>query len=727
MNILRAHPKRPLTITVILAALASGVQAQPTVLEEVVVTAQKRAENVQEIPVTINVATGDALDNFSIRNTNDLAASVPGLIIQHTPQNLSQVTMRGLGTGSAGVSLDQSVGLFIDGIWAGRIREFQSSLFDIERVEVIKGTQTTLLGKNTSLGAISIVSNRPGEELSGYIQGDYEFEFGSSYATGALDIPSDFGNYRIAFNYVDEGGYVDNKSTGNEVPQREQTTVRASVEYALGSNGTLLLSYQYDDLEILGDTFQPDNDDTGFLASMDPGADIGIDQNKNAYTSYGDTGDAEDDQQSQRAIIHYDHSFGDYQFTSLTGWSKYENERLTDSDFMSVDYLNSLFASDYEQVSQELRITTPSDQRFKYIAGLFYLQSDIDYSAITDARFPPPFLLNGLPLDSTSRINYDQDTEVWSLFAQGTAYLSYRWRVTLGLRYTDEHKDAVFERVRTRSGGPLADILADVLAPEVPPTDLNRSEDNLDGSLNVQYDLDNDTMGYLSWARGSKSGGFTTEVFLPEDAEYGTEEADTTELGVKINLAGGAAWINAALFYTTIDNFQIISFTGTAFTTDTVPAQSQGVEFEGRLALSERFILGASATYADAEQEDTGLRLPYAPEWEASLNAHYEAPWSSTDLVWRIDGALNYRDEQYMQRDERNLDDALALLDLRIALVSASDSWEVAVVGRNLLDETTSFGFDFPAFGGRTVPVGSATIGSLNRPRTIALQARLNF
>jgi len=465
----------------------------------------------------------------------------------------------------------------------------------------------------------------------------------------------------------------------------------------------------------------------GFLASMDPGADIGVDQTKNAYTSYGDTGDAEDDQKSHRAIIHYDHSFGDYQFTSLTGWSKYENDRLTDSDFMSVDYLNTIFESDYEQVSQEFRITSPSDRRFEYVVGLFYLQGDIDYSAITDARFPPPFLLGGLPLDSTSKKYYDQDTEVWSLFGQGTAHLSDHWRATLGLRYTDEQKDAVFERVRTRSGGPLADILANVLAPEVPPTDLNRSEDNLDGSINVQYDISDYTMGYLSWARGSKSGGFTTEAFLPEDAEYETEEADTTELGVKINLAGGAALINAALFYTTIDNFQIITFTGTAFTTDTVPAESQGVELEGRWAVNERFILGASATYADAEQEDTGLRLPYAPEWEASLNAHYEAPWSSADLVWRIDGALNYRDEQYMQQDERSLDDALTLLDLRFALASASDSWEVALVGRNLLDEATSFGFDFPAFGGRTVPVGSATIGSLNRPRTIALQARYNF
>jgi len=721
-------PGRRSRVTALLLAIgAGGAQAQPTVLEEVIVTAQKRAENVQDIPITINVVTGDVLDNFSIRDTNDLAASVPGLTIQHTPQNLSQVTMRGLGTGSGGESLDQSVGLFIDGIWAGRIREFQASLFDVERIEVIKGTQTTLLGKNTSLGAISIVSRRPGSEFGGYLQGDYEFEFESSYATGAMDIPTELGNYRIAFNYVDEEGYVNNKTTGNEVPEREQTTVRASAEYDVTDNGTLLLSYQYDDLEIMGDTFQPDNDELGFLAAMDPTADIGIDRTKNAYTSYGDTGDADDNQDSQRALILYEQGVGEYAFTSLTGWTEYDNDRLLDSDFLSVDYLTSTFSSDYDQISQEFRIASPTARRFEYIAGLFYLDSSLDYSNLTDSRFPPPFTLFGLPIDGANRKNYDQDTEVWSAFGQGTLSINPRWRATLGLRYTDEEKDADWERIRTRSGGPLADIVANQLAPEVPKTSLNRQEDNLDGSINVQYDFSDATMGYLSWARGSKSGGFSTEVTVPEDAEYDTEEADTAELGVKMNLAGGAALLNLSLFYTEIDNFQIISFNGTGFSTETVQAETKGVEVEGQWAVTPRFLLSASATYGDAEEEDTGERLPYAPEWSASVNSHYEYPWDSANLQWRIDGMVNYRDKQYMQRSENNPDGALTLIDLRIALAALDDAWEVAVMGRNLLDQNSSFGFDFPFFGGLVIPAGAATMGSLMRPRTIALQARYNF
>lgn len=699
----------------------------PPVLEEVLVTAQKRVENVQDIPMTINVVEGFSLDQFTIRNTTDLADSVPGLVIQHTPQNLAQVAIRGLGTGSASESLDQSVGLFIDGIWSGRIREFQTALFDLERVEVIKGTQTALLGKNTSLGALSLVSKRPGERLGGYLQADYETEFDSTYLSGAIDVPTGFGNYRLAFNEVAEGAYVDNEATGQEVPERDQTTIRIGALYDVTDDGSLYLSYQYDDLQILGDTFQPDEDQLGFMAAMDPGADIGIDGTKRAYTSYSSHGDADDEQESHRAIVLYEQGLGDYLLTSLTGWSEYDNDRLTDTDFLSVDYLTSVFSSDYEQFSQELRIASPLNERFEYLAGIYYHDSELDYANITDSSFPPPFTLGPLPVDSASLKSYVQDTKILSTFGQGTLYLGDHWRATLGLRYTDEDKDAVWARERLRSGGFLADILSDLLAPVVEPTPLDRSEHNLDGSINLQYDPSADITTYLSWASGSKSGGFTNDVAVPEEAEFDTERAETTELGFKMSLAEGAGLLNAALFYTEIDNFQVVSFIGTGFLTSTVPARSQGVELEGQWALSRRLALAASATWADAEEEDSGDRLPYAPEWSANLSLDYVYPWSSAGLEWHVEGVVNYRDEQYQQRGESSPDNALTMVDLRLALASADGAWEVALLGKNLLDEESSFGFDFPFFGGQLLPAGSTTIGSLNRPRTLALQARFNF
>jgi iron complex outermembrane recepter protein len=727
---LTCNPLHARFTAALLLAVSAGVsQAQQPALEEVIVTAQKRVENIQDVPITINVVTGEMLDNFSIRDANDLADAVPGLVIQETPQNLSQITVRGLGTGAGGESLDQSIGLFIDGIWAGRIREFQAALFDVERIEVIKGSQTALLGKNTSLGAISIVSRRPGDELGGYVQGDYEFAYGSTYLNGALDIPTGLGNYRIAINNVNEEGYVDNHATGNEVPVREQSTIRTSALYDVTDDSELLLSYQYDDLSILGDTFQPDNDATGFLGRIDPDADIGIDRDKNSWTSYTASGDAEDDQDSQRAVVQYQHTLGEYQFTSLTGWTWYDNKRFVDSDFLAVDYINTAYDSGNEQYSQEFRITSPAGERIEYIAGLYFLDASLNYSGITDLHFPPEpeYTLSSFPLDGANQLNYDQDTDVWSPFGQATVHINERWRTTLGLRYTDEQKKAHWERLQTRAGVPGSEFVADLLAPETPKTPLDRSEDNLDGSINVQYDIQDDMMGYASWARGSKSGGFTTEVALPEDAEFDTEQADTAELGAKMTLADDAVQLNLSAFHTEIDNFQIVSFVGLGFLTQTVPAETQGLEFEGRWAATDQLTLGTSATYSDATEDDSGERLPYAPKVSAALDAHYEHPWTAANLQWRIDGMLNYRDEQYMQRGERSLDGPLTLFDLRIALASADDTWELALLGRNLLDQTTSFGFDFPVFGGLTIPEGEATIGSLNRPRTIALQARYTF
>jgi iron complex outermembrane receptor protein len=714
-------------VTLLVVMGQGHAQEVTPALEEVLVTAQKRVQNVQDIPVTINVVRAERLDDFSIRNTADLADSVPGLTIQSTPQNLAQIAIRGLGTGSASESLDQSVGLFIDGIWSGRVRDFQTALFDVERVEVIKGTQNTLLGKNSSLGALSIISTKPGDVFAGYVQADYETEFGSSYLTGAVDVPTGMGNYRLAFNAVDEAGYVDNNATGGEVPEREQTTLRVSAQFRIGADGNLDLSYEYDDLQITGDTFQPDRDSLGFMQSMDPLADIGLDTDKYAFTRYSSHGEADDEQVSRRAVVQYEQRFGGFTLTSLTGWSEYDNDRLTDTDFLSVDYLTSVFASDYEQFTQELRVASPEGERLEYMVGIYYHDSELDYGNITDSAFPPPFTVGPLPVDSSSLLTYDQDTKIFSTFGQASWYLGQRWNLTLGLRYTEEDKDALWGRERLRSGGPLADILADLLSPEVAPTDLQRSEYNLDGSASVQYDFSDQLSGYLSWAAGSKSGGFTNNVAVPDEAEFDTEKAETTELGFKWQLAGGAGIFNAALFHTDIDDFQVVSFIGTGFLTSTVPARSRGLEFETRWSVTTDLLVGASATYADAEEKDSGLTLPYAPDWSAALDAAWTLPLDLAGLVWRLEGAVNYRDEQYQQRLEASPDGSLTLLDLRLALARPDGRWELALVGRNLLDESSSFGFDFPFFGGQVVPVGTTTIGSMSRPRTLALQGRYSF
>ena len=189
-------------------------------------------------------------------------------------------------------------------------------------------------------------------------------------------------------------------------------------------------------------------------------------------------------------------------------------------------------------------------------------------------------------------------------------------------------------------------------------------------------------------------------------------------------LDGGAAILNLAVFKTQIDDFQVVRFTGLGFETTTIPVESEGVELEARWSPHARLALATNVTFADATERKTGDAMPFAPKWSASVSARYESRPLLAGLRWRLDGALNYVDERYTDRREKFLMDAVTFLDLRLALLSAEDEWEVALVGRNLLDEEVNYRFDYPIFGGNNE---TTTVGGLNRPRTISAQARYNF
>jgi len=169
----------PITCAETVNGGSAGDKASGLVLDEVIVTAQKRSEAAQNIPLSIGVVQGEDLGNLGVNSTADLDNYVPGLVIQQVPGNTSSITVRGLGTAAGNESFDQSVSLFVDGVYAGRQREFSASLFDIERIEVIKGTQNNLLGKNTSLGAISLITKEPGDTFNGYVSAEREFEYDS--------------------------------------------------------------------------------------------------------------------------------------------------------------------------------------------------------------------------------------------------------------------------------------------------------------------------------------------------------------------------------------------------------------------------------------------------------------------------------------------------------------------------------------------------------------------
>jgi iron complex outermembrane receptor protein len=694
------------------------------ILEEVFVTAQKREQRIQDVPLSISLVSGKILNEFNIQTTADLDNFVPGLVIQETPQNLNTITIRGVGTASGNETYDQSVSLFIDGVYAGRQREFQTALFDIERIEVIKGSQNTLMGKNTSLGAISLVTKKPGKTHSAYLESSYEIENTSYALTAAVDIPAGNSSTRIAFNHIDENGYIENIATGNDLAQRNQDTLRLITLLDISAGFTLEAMYQYDDLEILGDLFQPVNDELGIIRALDPLTELSLDDKKSSFMSVGKDGETFDVQHSQRAALTFTAELNDHLFTAITGWSEYDNNRVIDSDFTFGDYLLSAYDTDFNQITQEFRLATTGKGLFEYLVGMFFLRSDYSNTNLIDANFPDEekFLLYGIAVQGATTKTFEQKTRVKSLFAQANRTLSERLELTLGVRWTDEDKDALYGNAVTRPGPALA------VMPAFPPTDLSRNEKSVDGSINFQYGFAKDSMAYVSWSKGTKSGGFTDAAVLPEDAEFDAEIARTTELGAKMFFLGGIANLNVAAFYIDIKDFQVVTFTGLYFDIGTVPAQSTGFEADGYFVLSESTRIYGGFTYADAKQTDTGDQLPQSPKISASGGIRYEKPlYHNSDLRWSVDGIASYRDEMYHQMAQSIQSDSSSKLDIRLALKSRTDSWEVALLARNVTNErSSSFGFEYPLFG--EIYGGEQMVCyGLEPMRTISLQAGLNF
>ncbi|BFM15105.1 TonB-dependent receptor [Maricurvus nonylphenolicus] len=723
-------------------------------LEEIIVTAQKREQSVQDIPLTVSVVGGESLEKFSITNATDLAKSVPGLSIAPAPQGLSSPKVRGLGTGVGAETLDQSVGLFIDGVWSGRPRDLQAALFDVERVEVIKGTQTSQLGKNTSLGAIQVFSVRPTEETEGYLKAEYDFELGSKIYAGAGNLNTEFGSYRLAVNMIEEQGYVEDELSGGDGPDREQLTARLGGLWTIGDAGELYISYTYDDLEVTGDHFQVSSDPTGFYTLFSGDTDVTLDDKRKTFTSLRNDGKPYDEQKSHKFLAEYTHDFnGDMEFVSLTAYSSYDNDRYLDADFSALDFIDQKKETSYKQVSQEFRISGSAfDSALDYVTGIYYLESEFEY--YEETLFDSDLASLGVPANpldptdltqvaafgpGTSNIDdVDQDVEVLSLYAHGTYALTEDLNLAVGIRYTDESREMVWTNAVVDNSAiydvittfPVPTLVSDdyltaigVLGAGFANEKLERSESNVDGSINLQYSLGEVGHVYASWAKGSKSGGFTTQVTDPDLAEFDTEEAETIELGFKAEMLDNRLRINGAVFFTEIDDFQSVSYVGTGFLTETIPVESQGAEIEGLYAATEALTLGFSATYTDAEVKDTGLDPSGISPWDIALTLAHET--NLTDgFQLSTDVSVSYRDSHYAQGGETIPIPTTTLVDFRIALSPQEGDWEVALMARNLFDEQKeNFGYLYPILGEAVL----TTIHAENRPRTVALQAQYNF
>ena len=688
-------------------------------IEQVVVTARLRSETVQDAPISVNVATSEALERVGATSLLDLPRAVPGLILQKAP-NSSQtgVTVRGLGSSPGAASFESSVGLFVDGAYIPRTREFAASLFDIERVEVVRGTQSSLLGKNTSLGAINVVTRAPEHELAFNVAATYEAELDSMTGSGGVTVPlGEQLSVRLAAQSESLGGWVENAATGLDSEEVERDSGRISLAWEPSAGFDATLVYEAQEYEGQGMPAEaisatPEAFGLSALAGF-PGFETNFDR-VSASTDSRVKDAFFEDSSVDRASLTAHWRVGEFLVTSQTAWSQSDSDSRAGTDFLPGDYFYQVTDLSADAFSQEFRLTSPAEERFRYVAGVYYGTNDFEQANTFFANYP-----GATPLTGDTVTDFDQSTDSWSLFGQADFDVTERVTLSGGIRYTDEEKDVDLARTVLTPG-----ILSLFVFPPYAPFSMSRSEGVTDGLVNLSYKANDDLKFYVSWAQGTKSGGFADSATFLDQSEYESEVAQTAEFGVRYQTSDGQLTANATLYSTDVKDYQLVTFTGTQFVIDNTDLEALGIESEiiWRPTFAPGLDLSWRNTYNDAEDADTGEEIPRAPLWSGGVVAAYAYELGSG---WRLtlDGSVDYESGMTQQQDPDAVprSDSITMLGAGIG-VESENGLAIRLMGRNLTDENR-YTFVFPT---PFLPAGNANAQS-ERPRTIALQVSYQY
>ena len=689
------------------------------VLEEIVVTAQKREQSLQEVPISVSVIGGEKLDAFGIDTFEELDDHVPNLMIGDSPGN-NQIFLRGIGSQGGNQAVEQSVALFVNGVYGGRARQFQAPFLDIERIEVLRGPQGALVGKNTSAGAISITTRKPTEESEFIVSGDYEFEYDShnvtAIASGAL---SDNFLGRLAVQTSEIGGYVENTATGNDDPDGERLLIRATGVATISDSLEATFVIEHADWESEGHPFV--NDPVGSSSFSDERA--------------ASAPEAED-QQSLNLIATLDWEIGDgFSFTSITAYSDLETDNLFDGDMQLLPASDAKFKDNFDQFSQEFRLLSPEADRFNYVLGLYYLNREVDLGQDVDLALGP-FAGNW-----TS--GFTEESTLYSIYGQFNYRFNDAFSVSSSLRYTKEEKEGDVER---NIVGFIPIWLDTELSDDF-------SDTETDGSVSFQWEPNDTAMMYAGYTQGSKSGGFagagTNQMLV--DFRLDPESSESIEVGTKLTLLDGALFISAAYFATDYEDLQVSAYDGIRFVIKNAgEAEVDGFELDFIWALNENWRVSGSLGFMDGEYSKfpngscvapdhiipgcvadlAGEDLAFAPDSSGSLDLEYSTPLGD-GLTFTGTVGVTYRDDTFVHASlmPEALQESHNKVNLRLELASEA-GWMLALVGKNITDEETfSQAFETPlsAPPAPFVPDHFTATRIIDRGQTFALEAAYRF
>jgi iron complex outermembrane receptor protein len=733
------YPQLLATFVALVGCGAVGpLLAQESQLPEVTVTAQKRAESSQDVPLTISALSGEELANANVRDLLQIADYVPGMVFSRAPDDGMALTFRGLGSPARSQAFEESVGVFMDGVFLAKARLYSSAFFDLDRAELIKGTDSTLLGKNTSLGAIDLATRQPGSEYEADARLAGEFVDGGQVYDLGVDLPFAPGvAVRQAVHYNDTNGWVTNTATGRSVPIDDDFGSRTSIVINRWEDFTVVASYQRSDNKRLGTPYQIVD------ANLNPIYGEGaLNNQEDVFTDLTKTGETTHIDDINMYNLRLNWEMGNYALTAQSARVDYTLNNDDDFDFSPEPWIDFIRLENYQQFTEELRLTSPANQPVEFIVGAFLFHSDwhsIEHQLWGVPNWPPQTPIAGQLYNGPFTNDFNQRTDSKAVFGTVTRHFNAYWRLTAGLRYTDETKDVLFGR---SNAAPFT-IWNTVANPPFPTTPLYFSDSFLDGNADLQFSPSSDEMLYLAYGHGTKTGGYVetnTDAYPvfddpAVDSRVKSEVTQTVEAGIKSTILDHNLRINAAIFHTSISNFQDTIFTGAAagFITDNLPARTQGAEFETEWQAMRNLRVAAAVTYADATETLTApdlalvpsitchvCRATQSPYWNGTADLDYERPVTSAlNLVARAH--LRYRGSMYNQQGDGFPSAPYRPLDLSLGLESANGKWSLVGLIKNA---NNSLSEDFAS---PSVAPNFASLASPAPLRTIWLAATLRL
>ena len=730
-------------------------------LEEIIVTATKRAESIQDVPISISAYSGDFVEDSDIQTLQELSLYAPNFTFATSSQPTNaRIVIRGIG--SVGNSaIETSVGVFVDGIYYPRPGSVIGNLVDLEAVEILRGPQGTLFGRNTAAGAISIRTREPEGEFGGFVQagvGDYD-----AYSLqGVLNAPfSDQVAGRIAVKYADRSGYGFNTFSNSEIGERDDTTVRGKLSFDISDTASATLAVDYNEvntggqvIEILPNTASPVFDGTltalfGENATTADAYDQVINQ---------DHQDRVNDEQ-WGASLSLEFGVGNHTGRSITSFRDWEADNRESALRITGDVLPRNHKYFTDTVSQEFQILSPDDQALTYVAGLFYYKEDFDidedFDAGADTCVPVVFALAGagaagacsaLPqLDATDS-DFTQSLTSTAIFAQATYHFTEQLAMTFGGRYTKDEKDGAFVQTAPNA------VIGSLFRAEESVLDLVRDDSEFTWLVNASFFPSEDVMIFGTVSTGFKGGGFNSGgagAALGRAARIFSAETSTNyELGIKSTLMDGRATANFTLYQTELDDFQDRSFDGISFLTRNAGKRTQkGFEADVTVSPVDTFSLFAGISFLDStfDSFDAASPLPgdTAPQNLGGRTPHFSPEWQGSVVAdWRIGERFFIRPE-FLYIGEQNvggntnlnpqsIQEGYSIVNLRMGIDSADGRWQITAYGKNMSDEGyCEVIFDQPLgeqFGAVDAAANTVTQRCVvGNPRTYGITARVNF